>query len=199
LDERRERACQELRETRDRAYEAILEQQRFDRGELAVRQHQGLRNYQLMDMIHPAPEPARPAQAKATWRVSESNPSERVSRQNAFDLSGRAATDPRQCNQLQNVPGVVQRGNESATPVQATDGFGRALREGREALDQKRQAKAEISPVPDTQVREVTDAGSERARSQKAREMTDQAAAKAGAGEAAALRASWNKRRRSRD
>jgi hypothetical protein len=197
LDERRERACQELRDSRDRAYEAILEQQRFDRGELAVRLHQGLRTYRLMDMIHPASEPAQRAQA--TWRAGRNNPSERVLRENAFDFSGRAATDPRQCHKQRSVPGVIQRGNDSATPVQTTDGFGRALREGREALDQKRQEKAEGSRVPDTAVREVTDAGSERARSDKAREMTDQAAAKAGAGETAALRASWNKRRRSRD
>ena len=54
--------------------------------------------------------------------------------------------------------------------------------------------------APRTRVPETTDTASEKARVEKAREMTDQAAAKGQTEEAAALRASWNKnRRRSRD
>jgi hypothetical protein len=198
LDERRERACQELREARDQAYEAILAQQRFDRGELAVRQHQGLRTYQLMDLIHPAPEPARPAQATAAWRTSD-NPGERVPKENAFDLSGRAAIDPRQNDQGHGRPGVIERGSEHATPSPTTDGFGRELRESQQALGGKQHEPAESVEVLRPRMPEVTDIASEKARTEKAREMTDQAAAKGQTEEAAALRASWNKHRRYRD
>jgi hypothetical protein len=199
LDERRERACQELRESRDQAYEAILAQQRFDRGELAVRQHQGLRTYQLMDMIHPAPEPARPADAKAPWRAGENHPNERPSKENAFDVSGRAATDPRQNDQHYNPPGVVQRENETAPSVLTTDGFGRELRESQLALGRKQEEAAQSLEGHHARAPEMTDRTSEKARTEKAREMTDQAAAKGQTEEAAALRASWNKHRRHRD
>jgi hypothetical protein len=194
LDERRERACQELREKRDQAYEAILAQQRFDRGELAVRQHQGLRTYQLMDLIHPTPEPRWPAQQKATWHA-EKNPAESISTEKAFDRARQAVIDPG--DQHRGQPGVLRRGNEAAAPT--TDGFGRELRESQQALGRKQQERAESVEGRHARAPEMTDKASEKVRTEKAREMTDQAAAKGQTEEVAALRASWNKHRRYRD
>jgi hypothetical protein len=199
LDERRERACQELREKRDQAYEAILAQQRFDRGELAVRQHQGLRTYHLTDLVHPAPEPAWPAQAKATWRAGENNPRERVLKENAYDLSGRAAVDPRQNYQRHGWPGASERGSQPAIRTQSTDGFGRELRESQQALGRKQEEAVPSVEWRHARAPEMTDRALEKARAEKAHEMTDQAAAKGQTEEAAALRASWNKHRRYRD
>jgi hypothetical protein len=196
LDERRERACQELRERRDQAYEAILEQQRLDRGELAVRQHQGLRTYQLMDMIHPAPEAVKPRD-KAPWRTRDINPAERVASRSDFDRSGQAVVHPPwQNDRRQNAPGVLHRGNDIA-PLRQTDGFGRQLSE-REQTAGRRTDEA-VTPGPPPRAAEVRDAASEKARAAQTREMTDRETAKGRAEEVAALRASWNRHRRYRD
>jgi hypothetical protein len=197
LDERRERACQELREMRDQAYEATLEQQRFDRGELAVRQHQGLRTYQLMDMIHPAPEPTQPRRDKTRWQAGDASPAGRVAKQNEFDRSGQTIVHPsRQKDRHQSRPGVLQRGNDVAQPLQI-DGFGRQLSEREQSLG--RRTEETVKSVPVSRAPEVTDAASEKLHAAQAREMTDREAAKGRADEVAAMRASWNRRRRYRD
>jgi len=49
LEKRRDEACKELRERRDKEYGAILQQQRDQRAELKDRQHQGLRTFALLD------------------------------------------------------------------------------------------------------------------------------------------------------
>jgi hypothetical protein len=197
LDERRERACQELREKRDQAYEAILEQQRFDRGELAVRQHQGLRTYQLMDMIHPAPEPTQPQRDKPRWQTGDAIPGERVAKQTDFDRSGQSIVHPsRQHDHRQSAPGVVHRANEVAQGL-LIDGFGRQLSEREKTVG--RRTDETVTSVPVARAAEVTDAASEKARAVQAREMTDREAAKGRVDEVSALRASWNRHRRSRD
>jgi hypothetical protein len=196
LDERRERACQELRESRDRAYEAILEQQRFDRGELAVRQHQGLRTYQLMEMIHPAPEPVEPRRDKARWQAGDRSRA-RAATQDEFDRSGRTIVHPsRQTDRQPIAPGVLHRGTDMAQPLQ-TDGFGRQLSEREKTIGRRTDEPVKSLPVP--RAAEVTDAASEKARAVQAREMTDREAMKGTVDEVAAMRASWNRHRRSRD
>jgi hypothetical protein len=197
LDERRERACQELRESRDRAYEAILEQQRFDRGELAVRQHQGLRTYQLMDLIHPAPAQAQSQRDKAGWQAGDVSPAERDAKQTEFDRLGQAMVHPSlQKDGHQSAPGILHRRNDVAQPLQ-TDGFGRQLNEREQTIGRRTDETVKSVPVP--RAAEVTDRASENPRAEKAREMTDREAAKGSVEEVAALRASWNKHRRSRD
>jgi hypothetical protein len=196
LDERRERACQELRERRDEAYEAILEQQRFDRGELTVRQHQGLRTYQLMDMIHPAPEAVKPRD-KAPWRTSDITSAERAANQSDFDRSGQAVVHPSRQNDTRgNAPGVLYRGDD-ITPLRQTDGFGRQLNEREQTVGRRTDEAVAAAPAP--RAAEVTDATSEKARAAQAREITDREAAKGRTEEVAALRASWNRHRRYRD
>lgn len=195
LDERRERACQELRERRDQAYEAILEQQRFDRGELAVRQHQGLRTYQLMDMIHPAPEAVKPRD-QALWRTTGITAAERAANQSDFDRSGQAIVHPSgQTNTRPNAPGILYRGDDIA--LRQTDGFGRQLSEREQTAGRRTHESVAATPAP--RAAEVTDAASEKARSAQAREMTDREVAKGRTEEVAALRASWNRHRRYRD
>jgi hypothetical protein len=197
LDERHERVCQELREKRDQAYEAILEQQRFDRGELAVRQHQGLRTYQLMDLIHPAPEPVQLPRDKAKWQAGDVSPAERVAKQIEFDRSGQAIVHPSlQKDRHQSAPGVIRRGNDVAQSIQ-TDAFGRQLSERERPVGRRTEEAVKSAPVP--RAPEVTDAASEKERLAKAREITDREAAKGRIDEVAAVRASWNKRRRYRD
>jgi hypothetical protein len=197
LDERRERACRELREKRDQAYEAILAQQRFDRCELAVRQHQGLRTYQLMDMIHPAPEPAQLRRNKTRWQAGDVSPAERVAKQIEFDPSGQAIVHPSlQKDRHQSAPSVLHRGNDVAQPIQ-TDGFGRQLSAREKTIGRKIEEKITSAPLP--RAPEVTDAASEKSRAAQAREMTDRETTKGRVDEVAALRASWNRHRRSRD
>jgi hypothetical protein len=197
LDERRERVCQELREKRNQAYEAILEQQRFDRGELAVRQHQGLRTYQLMDLIHPAPEPVQLPRDKAKWQAGDVSPAERVAKQIEFDRSGQATVHPSlQKDHHQKAFGVLHRGNDAVQPFQ-TEGFGRQLSEREQTVG--RRTEETVKGVQMPRAAEVTDAASEKAGAVQAREMTDREAAKGQTEEAAALRASWNKHRRYRD
>jgi hypothetical protein len=199
LDERRQIAGDQLREKRDQAYDAILAQQKFDRAELGLRQQQGHRTHQLMDVIYPTPQAARPTPRNAAWRAGENDPRERVLKENAFDLSGQAAIDPSRNNQRHGRPGVVERGSEHATPSQTTDGFGRELRESQQALGRKQEQAEQSIEGRHARASEMTDNASEKARTEKAREMTDQAAAKGQSEEAAALRASWNKHRRYRD
>jgi Relaxase/Mobilisation nuclease domain len=195
MDERRQIACDQLREKRDHAYDAILAQQKLDRAELGQRQRQGLRTPQLMDVIYPPPETARPMRDKTAWHA-ETNPSERAATEKLFDRAGRAAIDPADHHRIQ--PGVFRRGSEPAAPT--TDGFGREPRESQRALGRKQEETVRSVDVPRTRAPEVTETSSEKARVEKAREMTDQASAKSQTEEAAALRASWNKHRwRSRD
>jgi hypothetical protein len=195
MDERREIGCDKLREKRDHAYDAILAQQKVDRAELGRRQQQGLRTPQLMDGIYPTPEPARSTRDETTWHA-ETNPAERVSAEKLFDRAGQAAIDPAGPHRVR--PGVFWRGNDPATP--ATDSFGRELRESQQPLGRKQEETVRSVDVPRTHAPEVTETSSEKARVEKAREMTDQASAKSQTEEAAALRASWNKHRwRSRD
>lgn len=203
LEERRQAACDRLREKRDQTYQVILAQQRFDRAELGKRQDQGLRTYELMDLIYPSPEPARPVQEigreKPPWRAAEADPTQCTMKENEFDRAGQAAIDPyrRQQSQNRTRPGVVQRA-ETPTPVQAVDGVGRTLNESEQARARKQDETARPIEAPRAPTGEITDTASEKARSEKAREMTDQAVAKGRAGEVAALRASWNRHRRSR-
>jgi hypothetical protein len=197
MDERRERACQELREKRDLAYEAVLEQQRFDRGELATRQHQGLRTYQLMDIIHPAPEPALSPRGTARWQAGAVKSPEHVASQMEFDRSGQAIVHPSMRNDRpRHGPSVLHRQTETAQPLQM-DGFGRQLREREQTTGRRTEdtVKKDIAPRP----AEVTDAATEKARNAQAREMTDRETTKGRAEEVAALRASWNRHRRYRD
>jgi hypothetical protein len=197
LDERRERACQELREKRDLAYEAVLEQQRFDRGELGVRQQQGLRTYQLMDMIHPAAEPVVLPLDMARWQAGGANRAEHVASQIDFDRSGQAMVHPSTSNNRPpHWPGVLRQRIETAQPLQM-DGFGRQLSEREQTVGRKTEETRKDVPQP--RAPEVTDAASEKARAAQAREMTDRETTKGHAEEVAALRASWNRHRRYRD
>jgi hypothetical protein len=197
LDERRERACQELREKRDLAYQAVLEQQRFGRGELAVRQQQGLRTYQLMDMIQPAPEPVVLPRDTARWQAGGANRAEHVASQMDFDRSGQAVVHPSTRNdRSQHGPGVLRQRTETVQPLQM-DGFGRQLSEREQTVGRKTEETRKDVPQP--RAAEVTDAASEKARAARAREMTDRETTKGRAEEVAALRAYWNRHRRYRD
>jgi hypothetical protein len=194
MDERRQVGCDQLREKRDHAYDAILAQQKVDRAELGRRQQQGLRTPQLMDVIYPTPKVTTPTRDKTVWRA-ETIQSERISAEKLFDRAGQSVIDPG--DQHRGRPGVLRRGNEPAAPT--TDSFGRELRESQQALGRKQEPVRSVD-VPRTRAPEMTDTASEKTRVEKAREMTDQATAKSQTEEAAALRASWNKqRRRSRD
>ena len=194
LDERRESACDQLREKRDQAYDAVLAQQRFDRAELGRRQQQGLRTHPLMDVIYPTPEAARPMRDNTAWHT-ETNPAKAVSAERLFDRAAQAVIDPG--NQHRAQLGVLRRGNETVAPT--TDGFGRELRENQQEPGRKQDETVRSVNVPPVRAPEMTDTASEKTRVEKAREMTDQAAAKGQTEAAAALRASWNKHRRYRD
>ena len=201
LDERRQVACDQLREKRDQEYQAILAQQRFDKAELTMRQQQGLRTYQLMDVIYPAPERAAPTNEKnANWQAQGISSATRTAQGDLFDRAAQFAIDPsrKKDEHHRSQPGVLRRGNETVTPTQVTDGFGRELREGQLALGQKQQETVPSVEAPRKHAPEMTETASEKIRSEKAREMTDRAATKGQISEAAALRASWNKHRRSR-
>ena len=195
LDERREIACDQLRDRRDHGYDAILAQQKVDRAELGRRQKDGLRTPQLMDVIYPTPEPDRSARDRAAWKT-EINPAERVLTEKQFDRAGQAAIDPADQHRVQ--PGFLRRDHEPAAPT--TDGFGRELRKNDRAGGRKQERDVRSVDTPGRRAPEMTDTASEKVREEKAREMTDQAAAKSQTAEVAALRASWNKSRwRSRD
>lgn len=196
LDERRAKACDELREQRDRAYQAVLEQQRIDRAELGRRQEQGLRTYQLFDVIYPVPEPATPVSRTKSgerWQAHGAGLAERADMDATFEHSARGSIDPHAGAKqyARDTPGVLRRDNVAPAAEAEANGFGRHRRDAEKTPE---RAKHEI--VPGTlRGGEMTEAASEKARVQRARERTDQMAAKREVGEAAALRASWNRRR----
>jgi len=195
LDERRQAAGDQLRKDRDRAYDTILAQQKFDRAELTVRQHQGLRTYPLMDVIYPAPQQEMPTHdAKGPWQARET--AEPAAKEHAFARAGQAAIDPFRDGD-QHQPGVLRRKNETPVPAPSLESTDQARQRDQQAQDRKRQ---EDMPRRDVSIRteEITDAASERMRAERVREMTDQARTKARDGDAAILRASWNRSRRSR-
>jgi hypothetical protein len=162
MDERRQTGCDHLREKRDHAYDAILAQQKVDRGELGRRQQQGLRTPLLMDVIHSAPEPARTPREQTGWRT-ETNHAQRMSRERMFDLSGQTAIDPYQDRRGQHrvQPGALRRGSETAALT--ADGFGRELRESQQALGRKQEETVRSVDVPRTHAPEMTDTASEKA------------------------------------
>jgi hypothetical protein len=182
LDERRQVACDHLRETRDHAYDRIRAQQKVDRAELTLRQQQGLRTYLLMDVVHPASESAPIASAqeklkkqseKASWTVRQGGPAPAAVTNEYFGHAGRYAVDP---------------SHEAEDPYR------------RPYVAQSIREAAPTAPTsrPAERTTERTEASVERERTDKAREMTDQTVTMGRAGEVAALRASWNRSRRSR-
>lgn len=197
LDERRTKECDELRERRDQAYAAILEQQRVDRAELGRRQQQGLRTYQLLDAVYPGPEPDGAPEKERTgsrWDVHRESADGRADREADFKRGGQFVTDPYAGfeNEPLNRPGVFRDGKPIAPERSEADAFGRSLR----ATETHRFSQVrEPEPVPEPQrsrAAEMTEAASERARVQKAREMNEQ---RDQSEEAAALHASWERRR----
>ncbi|MFL9828755.1 relaxase/mobilization nuclease domain-containing protein [Rhodoplanes sp. SY1] len=60
LEARREVACKELRERRDREYKEILRHQKEERAELRLRQEEGLASPHLLDLVYPRTERTRP-------------------------------------------------------------------------------------------------------------------------------------------
>lgn len=197
LDERRARACDELREQRDLAYEKILEQQRFDRAELGRRQQQGLRTYPLLDVIYPVPEPNRPLArqaGRAQSQARELTPAERAERDWQFNLATQFVIDPHAWRSgHKGRPGVLRR--DSDTPRQTTDAFGRELREAEIARAATPHMRPADEGTPRGRVADATAGSSEKMRSQKAREMNDQQEAKDRNAEPTIMRASWNRKR----
>jgi hypothetical protein len=175
-----------------------LAQQRFDRAELGRRQQQGLRTYPLLDVIYPAPEPttrdSSHEAARSAWQSGTGNHS---AIDKEFERSGRLMIDPFASGdgRTRHPPGVIQRGNERA-PAQATDGFGRSQSEAKPPTDRIGRGEHARAEAPRRARAEMGDAAWEKVRAEKAQEMTDQRAARTQVGEAAALRASWNRRRR---
>lgn len=189
IDERRERACAELREQRDQAYEAILAQQRFDRAELGNRQQQGLRTYALMDVVYPARENPVVAQDKRERPRRDVPPSNRAQTADLFAKSAGEMIDPpsHRDRPIQTAPGVLRRDETSA---KSSQGSGREPHAVRVAVqDQADSAETRRAVLPGNAER--AKAPAEKAH-QAAREQRD----KEHKMEAAALRASWNHHRR---
>ena len=168
LDERRIQAADELRAQRDEAYERILQQQRFDRAELGRRQDQGLRTYAIMDLVHPSAQMDAPLPTQIRRRMADTS-----GRASEFERSVRFAIDP------------LQRADTGSRPMQVE----------REARKDERAARAPVQSAPGA---ERTEASVERERIVQSRERNDQAAAKEQQEAVRALRASWNRARRSR-
>lgn len=178
LEERRKIASDELREQRDRAYEAVLAQQQVDRKELGLRQQQGLRTYAMFDVIYPAPEPAKthepPAQEASRWTASPA----RTVADGIFRRDVSAAVDPVPMRDGgRTAPGVVHR---QTAPLEAAPSATRA------------------KETPPAAAREMTEAAVERQRASSARELRDGQAEKDQREQARVLRASWNRHRGSR-
>ena len=196
IDDRRIAACDALREQRDQSYKVILKQQEFDRSELTRRQGQGLRTYQLMDVVYPVPEtpPAMTRQADSeAWKLREPLSQDQERTSGRFDRNGQTIIRPSGYGdeQTRRVPGVVRR-SEAPPRENATDGF------GRDAKPVRRDDSIRKSESPARAPAEASDVSREEARVEKTREMTDQRAAKEEIGKEAGMRASWNRHRRSR-
>ena len=204
LVEARDTACEALRETRDKAYEAILAQQRFDRAELGKRQEKGLRTFPLFDLIYPAPEPVPLAQEKSgkeqktsAWHAREADPAASAANEMEFDRGARGVADPAPSrrNEERLPHGIVRLGE--VTPPLA-DGFGRPLKEFADAEQPPREA---VAPVKLTRQpgAEITDAVAAKEPAAKAREMNAREEAK-DRKEVQEILASWTRasRRRSR-
>jgi hypothetical protein len=104
LEKRRDEACKELRERRDKEYEAILQQQRDERAELKDRQHEGLRTFALLDggeestqagPLHRDADNLKEgfgSAARETTQPKEREREERHEREFAFDEAPRPET-----------------------------------------------------------------------------------------------------------
>lgn len=217
LDARRQTAFDQLKETREEAYQKILAQQRFDRAELGKRQKLGLRTYQLMDVIYRADGPA-PALAPAPVALThekQPNQGEKTPptireggwalpsmTSSFFSQTAKGAVEPDQrVERPDGWPGLRTRA-ETWKPVHTVDGFGRSLKEFVQAQGPKRQEAKQQDPVkpveaPRAPAPVMTDTAVDAQRVHKARE-TDKAAVKEKVGEVVAMRASWNRHRRSR-
>lgn len=179
LDERRKIASDELREQRDRSYEAVLKQQQVDRHELGQRQQQGLRTYALMDVIYPAPEPVKITEKnRSAWQVGADSSANTRAADGVFRRTGSTAVDP-----------VAERADVPVQPATVQ----------REVMSKEvpRQT-TRSSDAPRHAGGEKTEAAAEKDRVEKTREMRDGQAKKDQREQATALRASWNRHRRSR-
>jgi hypothetical protein len=199
LDERRIQASDALREQRDRAYEAILEQQRFDRAELGRRQAQGLRTYQLFDVIYPTPEPATPLKKeidRAQWRPRAEGLPERSEKEKQFNLATEFMVDPYAWpGGVKGRPEIVQRSIPNESARQATDAFGRELREAEIARAPRPNARAAEDIAPRGRATDTTSVASEKTLTKTAREMNEQRETKEQDSERVVMRASWNRSR----
>jgi hypothetical protein len=175
LDEAQTRACDQLRKDRDQAYEGILAQQRFDKLELTTRQAQGLRTYQLMDVIYPAPEGQPRDGARSAMRSANSG--ERVEKETMFERATRSYTDPRRDAPKESTRPATALKPEATVPAPVQTPS--RLRNARQA---------------DTRI-ERSDALVGKEHAEKSREMTDQAVQKDKAHVAGIMRASWNRSR----
>ncbi|MCP3439803.1 relaxase/mobilization nuclease domain-containing protein [Bradyrhizobium sp. CCGUVB14] len=179
LDEARARASDKLREERDKAYDGILAQQRFDKLELTRRQAQGLRTYRLMDVAYPAPEPAREAQRKPGKRMRAARGEQGTL--DLFDTTRKRTTDPLAKEAVETSrPAVIERDiQQAASARQASE-----------------TARARPAPEANAATRaERTEGSVEKDRIERTREMTDQSVKKGKDEVQSVMRASWNKAR----
>jgi hypothetical protein len=178
LDERRMAMSDELRAKRDKEYDAILEQQRFDRAELGRRQEQGLRTHAMFDVIYPVAEVRREPLARPEPPAGVTGPAKHHrSTSKAFDAARGGLVDPLDGHEaIKRAPAQIDRTTR----------------------DERQSVPAPAPARPKVTSRETTDVAVERDRMEKAREMTDQARSEGQDAEARALRASWNRHRRSR-
>lgn len=168
LNERRDAACEKLKEQRDKDYEGILAQQRVDRHELTRQQERGLRTHRMFDVIYPAPEPemaARPRKnGERTWQAGEVVPEARsISRE--FDFSAKRAVDPANKDPAERF--AVPRTKDVQLP---------------KAAPAKEISEAQFKALNKDRAREISD--SERSKNQNEHHN--------------AVRASWNRHRGSR-
>jgi hypothetical protein len=183
LDEARTKASDTLREQRDQDYKGVLAQQRFDKLELTRRQAQGLRTYQLMDVVYPTPElvsrdvqksPRQGMRTPSSDEIRTSGTHFEAARANAVAPGERYPTGPVK-------PAFVERAIQQAA----------AAREASEPVRQATTAREIEAPAR----AERTEGSVEKERAEKAREMTDQTMKKGKDEVQGIMRASWNKTR----
>jgi hypothetical protein len=191
LDERRAKACDELREQRDKSYEKVLEQQRFDRAELGRRQQQGLRTYQLFDVVYPVTGSEPTVGDGKAWHTQRAGV--RTVRGSEFRREANAIADPiHHAGSPSTAPGVKRR--EPSVKENGLPG-GRTLRAQELKSAWTGREPAREPPAPTSRNSEVNEASAEKLRVQRSQEMTDQKRGKDQNEAAARMRASWNRTR----
>lgn len=145
LDERRDAACEKLRESRDKDYQAVLAQQQVDRDELSAQQTRGNRTYRMFDTIYPAPEP--PVRAPAMPRKKSWQPGHTIENSGKvskwFDRAADHAGSPAAGNE-RAVPAEVPRNKPKPEQPAVTEMTGAKVEQARveqarEMTDQSRE------------------------------------------------------------